>query len=183
MPPDRRSTGDTPDSGAKLFLRDEGRRRHASGLPTDVLAQSARRLRALALLYAFVFFMAGFFPDLLAPENRARIFSTPMHWVPGTFGILAALLVALATWLHQISLPRIMVVGLLFEIVSSFGIAAAEFNDPLAINFNAHWVGLSWVAVWTLLFAIVIPNQPWRTLLATLASISSVPLVILFVVT
>jgi serine/threonine-protein kinase len=172
-----------PDSGAKLFLRDEGRRRHASGFPTDVLVQSARRLRTLALLYAFVFFMAGFFPDLMSPANRARIISSPIHWMPGTFGITAALLVALATKLHRIPLSRIMQIGILFEIVSSFGIACAEFLDPAAIDFNAHWVGLSWVAIWTLLFAMVVPNSPRRTLLATLASVSSVPLVIFFVVT
>ena len=164
-------------------MRDEGRRRHASGLPTDVLAQSARRLRALALLYAFVFFMAGFFPDLLTSENRARIVSDPSHWIPGTSAIAAALLVALMTRLHEIPLSRIMQVGLAFEIVSSFGIAAAEFSNPATVDFNAHWVGLSWVAVWTLLFAIAVPNSPGRTLLATLASVSSVPLVILFVVT
>jgi len=180
---DWRPAGDTPDSGAKLFLRDEGRRRHASGFPTDVLAQSARRLRALASLYAFVFFMAGFFPDLMSPANRARIVSSPIHWMPGAFGITIALIVALATKLQRIPLSRIMQIGVVFEIVSSFGIACAEFLDPQAIDFNAHWVGLSWVAIWTLLFAMVVPNSPRRTLLATLASVSSVPLVILFVVT
>jgi len=183
MPPDRRRSRDTPDSDAKLFLRDEGRRRVASGLPTDLLAQSARRLRVLALLYAFIFFMAGFLPDLFRPENRARIVSSPIHWAPGTFGILAALLVALATRVRKISLPRMMIVGLVFEIVSSFGIACAEFLDPASIDFNAHWVGLSWVAVWTLLFSMVVPSSPRRALVATLLSVSAVPLVILYVVT
>ncbi len=36
----------------------------SSGFPVDLLNQSAGRLRVLALLYAFVFFMAGIFPAL-----------------------------------------------------------------------------------------------------------------------
>jgi hypothetical protein len=42
----------------------------SSGLPADLLGQSAARLRILAFLYAFVFFMAGVFPALLF--DRAR---------------------------------------------------------------------------------------------------------------
>ena len=44
----------------------------SAGLPDDLLSQSAERLRVLALLYAFVFFMAGIFPALLVPNDRAR---------------------------------------------------------------------------------------------------------------
>ena len=44
-----------------------GRPGISSGFPTDLLGQSAGRLRVLALLYAFVFFMAGIFPALLIP--------------------------------------------------------------------------------------------------------------------
>ena len=47
------------------------RSRHSSGFPADLLGQSAARLRILALLYAFVFFMAGVFPALLFPADRA----------------------------------------------------------------------------------------------------------------
>jgi serine/threonine-protein kinase len=75
-----------------------------------------------------------------------------------------------------------MNIGLAFEIVSSYGIAAAEFLDPTGIDFNAGRVGLSWVAVWVLLFTVVVPNSPRRTVLATLASVSSVPVVLALIV-
>ena len=39
-------------------------------------------------------------------------------------------------------------------------------------------MGLSWVAVWVVLFTIVVPTSPRRALLAALASVSSVPVVI-----
>lgn len=51
----------------------------SSSLPSDLLAQSAARLRVLALLYAFVFFMAGVFPMLLSRADRAQLVGSFMH--------------------------------------------------------------------------------------------------------
>ena len=59
----------------------------SSGFPTDLLRQSAARLRILALLYAFVFFMAGIFPALLFPADRARFLGSFVQWGPGAIGI------------------------------------------------------------------------------------------------
>ena len=52
-----------------------------------------------------------------------------------------------------------MDVRLAFWIGSSYGIAIAEFIDPTRLD-TTGWMGLSWVAVWTLFFAIVIPTRP-----------------------
>jgi hypothetical protein len=55
------------------LLRPEALRPDARGissaLPPDLLGQSAERLRILALLYAFAFFMAGIFPMLVVPAS------------------------------------------------------------------------------------------------------------------
>src|SRR5688572_11021020 len=65
------------------LLRPEALRPDARGissaLPPDLLGQSAERLRILALLYAFAFFMAGIFPMLVVPADRALLFGTPAH--------------------------------------------------------------------------------------------------------
>jgi serine/threonine-protein kinase len=172
----------TPGHGERLFLRDEGRRARASGLPPDVVAQSARRLRILALLYAAIFFLSGFFPALLFPDDRVRLLSSFSQWGPGTIAIAVALLVAAVTKLPNVPLRWVMNLGLGFQVVSCYGIAGAEFLDPTAIDFNVTHVGLSWVAVWTLLYTVVVPNSPGRTVLATLASVSSVPVVVVSVV-
>jgi len=165
-----------------LFLADEGLRGHESGLPRDVIAQSARRLRILALLYAFVFFMAAYFPGLLFADARRQLFSSFGQWGPAAISISVALLVAALISHPRISLHAVMVIGLGFEVVGSFGIATAEFLNPGALDFNARWVGLSWVAVWTLLFTIVVPSTPRRAVIASLASVSSVPIVTGFVI-
>src|SRR5262245_34428324 len=96
-----------------------------TGLPTDLISQSAYRLRTLALLYAFVFFMAGFFPALLLPESRAQLFSHVIVWLPGTLAILMALVVASIACSKLISLHTAMTIGLAFEVLGSYGIAAA----------------------------------------------------------
>jgi serine/threonine-protein kinase len=74
-----------------------------------------------------------------------------------------------------------MNLGLVFLVVSNFGIAIAEFIDPWRLN-NNGWIGLSWVAVWTPMYAVVIPTPPRRILLPILASLSSVPLMIGYMV-
>jgi hypothetical protein len=97
----------------------------SSSFPTDLLVQSAARLRVLALLYAFVFFMAGIFPALLLPSDRARFLGSFVLWGPGVFGIVVALLVAAVIRSPRMSLSTAMSIGLAFEIASSYGIAAS----------------------------------------------------------
>jgi serine/threonine-protein kinase len=173
----------TPTSGDETILHprvDQGtarNRSHTPGLSTDLLSQSAGRLRILALLYAFVFFMAGFFPALLFDEDRAKLFSSPLFWAPGVISIVGALAVATVVGNPRVPLPTVMTIGLLFEVASSYGIATAEFLDPTTLS-QISWLGLSWVAVWTVVFTVVVPTPPRRALIAALASVSAVPVVI-----
>jgi serine/threonine-protein kinase len=158
--------------------RDPTARGISSGFPVDLLRQSAGRLRVLALLYAFTFFMAGIFPALLLPADRARFLSNFPQWGPGVIGIVVGLLVAAVIRSPRLPLPTAMNLGLAFEIASSYAIAAAEFGDPAAIETHRGFLGLSWVAVWVVLFTVVVPTSPRRALLAALASVSSVPVII-----
>ena len=150
----------------------------SSGFPADLLRQSAGRLRVLALLYAFVFFMAGIFPALLLPGDRARFLASALLWAPGVIGIVVALIVAAVIRRGDIPLPTVMNAGLAFEVVSSYAIAAAEFGDPQMLETHRGFLGLSWVAIWVVLFTVVVPTSPRRALLASLASVSAVPVVI-----
>jgi serine/threonine-protein kinase len=150
----------------------------SSAFPTDLIVQSATRLRVLAFLYAFVFFMAGVFPMLLTPGDRVQLVGSFTQWGPSVISIVVALLVAAVIKTPRVSLPAVTTIGLLFEVAGSYGIAAAEFADPAVLNMHHGGVGLSWVAVWTLLFTIVVPTRPRRAVMAALASVSSVPVVV-----
>ena len=183
----RNSSRITPPSHDGTFLRPQKAAAKATppetdrGLSTEILRQSARRLRVLALIYAFTFFMAAFFPNLLFAESRRRMMAELGYWVPDAIAIAMALLVALFTRSNRLSLSVVMNVGLAFLVASNYGIAVAEYINPLRLD-NIGWQGLSWVAVWTPLFTIVVPTRPRKALIVTLASLASVPVVIGFMI-
>ncbi len=158
--------------------RDSTTRGRSLGLPLDLLQQSAGRLRTLALLYAFIFLMAGVVPALAIPEERARFLGSFLIWSPHVIGIAIGLLVAAVIRSERFSLPTVMTLGLMFEIASSYAIATAEFGDPKGLETHQGFLGLSWVAVWVVLFTVVVPTPPRRAVLAALASVSSVPVMI-----
>src|SRR5262245_42681714 len=153
--------------------------RATTGLPLDLLNRVATRLQILAWLYAFTFFMADFVPRLLIPSERAILLDRAVNWVPGVIAITVAVLVAVATRLIPVRPAALTVLALVFEAVSSYGIAAAEFLDPHGLNVGTSWIGLSWVAVWMLLFNVVVPTVPRYAVIAALVSVTSVPAMVL----
>jgi eukaryotic-like serine/threonine-protein kinase len=163
-------------------MRPEGReatpRGISSGFPLDLVGQSARRLRTLALLYAFVFFTAAILPALFVPELRKRLFTNAVLWNPGLIGITIGLTVAAIIGSRRLQPSTVMNLGLAFQIASSYAIAASEFGDAIDLETHSGFLGLSWVAVWTVLFTVVVPASPRRALFAALASVSAVPVVI-----
>src|SRR3954468_24430251 len=114
----------------------------SSGFPLDLVRKSAGRLRILALLYAFIFFMAGIFPALLFTEARTRFLGSVVQWGPGVLGIAVALLVAAAIRSERLPTQTAMSLGLLFEVVSIYAIAAAEFGDPSGLEIHRGYLGL-----------------------------------------
>lgn len=154
--------------------------RTTTGFPPDLLNRLAARLQILTWLYAFTFFMAAFFPRLILPAQRLILFGHPANWAPGTVSIAVAVTVALAIRFGQWRPATVTVLGLVFEIVSSYGIAAAEFVQPGGLVAGQSWIGLSWVSVWVLLFNVVVPTVPRYAVMAALASVTSVPAMVSF---
>jgi len=87
------------------------------------------------------------------------------------------LIVAGLTGSRRLAVGTVLGLGLVFEVVGSFGIAAAQYLDPSRYTAGPPWLGLSWVAVWMIGFTIVVPSPPRRALAAALASATSVPIV------
>src|SRR5436309_11805730 len=99
--------------------RDPTARGISSGFPVDLLSQAGGRLRVLALLYAFVFFMAGVFPALLFPDDRARFLGSFVQWGPSVIGIVVAVLVAVVIRSQRVSVPTAIHLSPTYDIVSS----------------------------------------------------------------
>jgi serine/threonine-protein kinase len=143
-------------------------------LPPDLLNRAATRLQILAWLYAFSFFMADPFPQLFFPPVRSVMFERVVNWAPAAISIAVAVSVALTIRVARLRPPTVTALALAFEVAGSYGIAAAEFLQPL-VGIGQSWVGLSWVAVWMLLFNVVVPTVPRYAVIAALVAVTSVP--------
>lgn len=143
---------------------------------------SIKRVGIIAVAYAFTFFMAGFFPALIDPAARGLFFSELKHWLPSAVSIVAALLVAFAMRAGMGRVAKIRL-GILFEILGSYGIAYAEYHNVVSgITYGNEvgpgGIGLSFVTAWVMLFTIAIPAPPRTALAAALLSMSAVPVVV-----
>ena len=152
-------------------------------LPDDLLKDAQRRLHILALLMAFVFFAANF--GWLAigwADHLAHLLERAIRWAPGVISISLALAVAAVTKYSKLPAATVLNLGLVFEVVISFGIATAEYSEFYAPMQRSpgdyQGVGLSWVAPWVLVYAMVVPTPPRKALLAMIASVSAVPIVL-----
>ncbi len=153
-------------------------RSESTSLPPALMAQSAERLRAMALLYAAVFFLAGTLPVLLVPDERALFFGRAARWAPTALAIGLALVVAWLAGRPRPSGEAVVRLGLAYQVLGSIGIAAAEYLQPQSgITAMSPLRGLSWVAVWMLAFTIAVPSRPAQALAASLASAAVVPIV------
>src|SRR5262245_48487759 len=113
-------------------------------LPTDVVAEAARRVRVVALIYAATFFAAGPLAALLSGDGSPAFFASPLRWGPSIVGIVTALLVVAVSVSPRFSPRTVLVIGLFFEVVGAYGIAATRYLDPSPQAAEAPAV--SWVA-------------------------------------
>jgi len=150
----------------------------SSGFPIRSAQSVCGRLRVLALLYAFVFFMAGIFPALVLRASGPDSSGASCSGAPACSASGSRWLVAAVDSERAPSLPTAMNIGLAFEIASSYAIAAAEFADPMVLEMHHGMFG-------TLVGRRVDravhgrrATAPRRAVLAALASVSSVPVVI-----
>jgi eukaryotic-like serine/threonine-protein kinase len=170
------------------LLRTEGtgpsasqRNRSSWNLPPDLLDEAVHRLRVVAGLYILAFLLAGVLPQLFVPAARRQFLSDWGRWVPSAISIAVALAVIVTASQPRLSGRRKLYAGLAFEVLGSFGIATAQYlgiASPIVYVGLGTWdFGLSWVAIWVLLFGVLVPTPPRITLIAALLSVSAVPLV------
>src|SRR5262245_39425460 len=95
--------------------------RATTGLPPDLLNRVSSRLQILCWLYAFTFFMAAFSPALIIPSQRQMMLAHGWNWAPGVISIVDAIAVALAVRMIPLRPGTVMLFGLIFEVISSYG--------------------------------------------------------------
>jgi eukaryotic-like serine/threonine-protein kinase len=143
-----------------------------TALPSDVVSGAARRVRVVALLYAATFFVLGPLAALLSGDG-GPFFGSPLRWGPSIVGIVTALAVVAVSVSPRFPARTVLTIGLLFEVAGAYGIAAARYLNPSPQPAVAPAV--SWVAVWIMVFAAIVPSPPRRALLAALGAATAVP--------
>jgi hypothetical protein len=148
-------------------------------LPPDLQSEAIRRVRMVAWLYAAAYFLAGPFTSLLTERNRALYLSLPELWLPAACSIGGALAVGVITGRAGIPERVRTIAGLVLEVLGSLGIAAAEYHHITSgIRYGVYGeggFGLSWVAVWVMLFSVVVPAPARVALLSAAVSLAMVP--------
>jgi eukaryotic-like serine/threonine-protein kinase len=148
-------------------------------LSPELQGQVARRLRWAAIAYSLAFFFADLFPSFFMGMSHAR--SAAIDWIPTVGSIAIGVAVAVVAGRPNISWQSLIHLGLIFEIVSSYGIALAQyFGEPLPPGQTLVYFVLSpsWVAIWMIVYSVVVPAPPGRALLALFASASAPPVLI-----
>jgi serine/threonine-protein kinase len=154
------------------------RRSRARDLPEDLLRDSARRLRIIALIYAAGFLFGKVLWTLTDPVAREEI--THFYgWGPSLISVGVALAVAALAGSRRLPPMTLMNVGLVFEVTAAYGIAFDSYWGVYrGLDYQPEHLeifGLSFVAVWIMFFTIVSPNRPWRALLGAIGAASAVP--------
>ncbi|UCG86504.1 MAG: serine/threonine protein kinase [Gemmatimonadota bacterium] len=154
-------------------------------LPPDLLQQAVGRLRAVALLFAVAVLVMNFVAALFTVEGQEYTYSHVIGWLPGVLAIAAALFVVWLTTWQRASVRTKLAVGLVFQVIGGFAIAMAQWwglwDGVEDLSNNVHFqrsLGISWVAVWVVLFTVVVPTKPRLALLASVVTGATVPLTV-----
>ncbi|UCG88974.1 MAG: protein kinase [Gemmatimonadota bacterium] len=154
----------------------------SGGLPVDLQQRASRRLSIAALTYAVVYLLAyglvRLTQDFALQWGYTGIYPSD---VAAAVFIGLSLSLFLIAWSHRLECHRILDLGLVYEVVGVVGI-------EIGILFWSEWPAgtetapLSWSCVWIVVFPLLVPSTPRKTLIAALTAASVRPLLYLIAV-
>ncbi|HKT61039.1 MAG TPA: serine/threonine-protein kinase [Gemmatimonadales bacterium] len=144
-------------------------------LPDDLLREATVRLGILARVWAGLYVIGIAMNDLVAP-----LLHLPMHdLIPWgrPADVVGVLSIALSVWLWRYTRrlscrPRLALdLALGYEVLLALGIGIVNQWEPHRLLAGR----LSWICVLVLLFPMIVPNTPRKTLIASLLAASMDP--------
>jgi serine/threonine-protein kinase len=159
-----------------------GGRRTGRDLPPVLLRLAVRRVQIVALVIVVTMLLGWVLTNIVEGEILAE-FARLGEWAPPVF-LLATSggMLVLARW-SAVRPSTLVTVALAYQVAVSFGIAFSSYWDTFArmpvYLMESDVVGLTGVALWMLVFTVLVPAQPGRALVALLLSSSAVPIVYL----
>jgi serine/threonine-protein kinase len=142
----------------------------AYGLPAELISAGAKRLGGAALACALLLAVVFTTMNLTQPVGAKSL--ALANVVAGASITLSLIMAAITR--RNIAPERLLDLGLGYEVVGALGIAMAEaLSSPTS---GGSVRGVSWVCIWIVLFPLVVPSTPIKTLWAGLASACMGPL-------
>ncbi len=144
-------------------------------LPDDLLREATARLGILAMVWAGLFVIGIVMNDLLAPLVDMEMRDLIPWGRPAD--VVAVLSIAASFLLYRYTRrltcrPRLALdLALVYEVFLAFGIGIVNQWEPHRLLAGR----LSWLCVLILLFPMIVPNTPRKTLLASLIAASMDP--------
>jgi serine/threonine-protein kinase len=151
----------------------------AEELPDDLLREATHRLGILAVVWAGLFTIGIVMNDVVAPLLRVPMRDLIPWGRPAD--VVGVLSITLSIWLWRYTRrlscrPRLALdLALWYEVLLGLGIGIVNQWEPQRLLAGR----LSWICVLVLLFPMIVPNTPRKTLVASLIAASMDPLGIL----
>ncbi len=149
-----------------------------SALPADLLQEASKRLGWAGLVYSGTFLFASVVPHIitvaLVPGHSLtdRLFQQIISVISIVVGVAV-----FALSRHARVRPDVLLdIGLVFEVVGAFGISMAQFWGIFPEwrgQAYEEYMGIPWECVWIVMFPLIAPNTPGKTLLASLGAAST----------
>ena len=149
----------------------------STSLPPDLVANSCRRIAAVALagagLWVFALLMSNVVTRLFGISPMMTGYETPL-WIFNLLcgiGLLLSLSMVFAAGRLPVAQARLLDYGLVYMVLTALCIALVTRWDPVATR-----GGVSWVAFLIVMYPSIAPNTPLKVLLAGLLAASTDPL-------
>lgn len=152
-----------------------------SRLPDDILRDGANRLGSAGLIYSITFLLAWLGPNLMVGQ-MSMAFILEIRSLASIASILLGIAVFFLARSGRVRLDRLMDLGLVFLVVSTFGISMANFWGAFPTWYDGilgEYTGIPWECVWIIVFPLLAPNTPGKALLGSIGAASTAPLTIL----
>lgn len=134
--------------------------------------ESSGRIGTLAILTAVTVVGAAMLQDALSPDIAAAQHA-PLFRLSAVFLVLAGAGLAALQRSGLVTSQDLLDLGLAFEIGGALALSLMENAIPLPATMARGYTG---VAAWIAICVMVIPNRPWKSISAAIASAATVPL-------
>ena len=155
----------TPSSGAGRF----------EDLPEDLLREASQRLAIVAMVWAGLFAIGILMNDVIAPFVDLPMRDLIPWGRPGDVVAILSITVSLGLAWHvsrRTCNPRqALDLALVYEVFLALGLGILNQWEPHRVLAGR----LSWICVLVLLFAMIVPNTPRKTLIASVIAASMDP--------